>query len=125
MELREILRATAMEYARQVGMLIGHEPQYWVAEDVSMDCCCYGDVYFLTLTDMQIIVDHLDEWVKKYGSNEKVGETVCEWFDWCVEDACDTEGWWRNYPRINLLSWMRGLRPEQLKRTELDEQVKL
>lgn len=121
----EALRQIASTYAVQVGKLIDCDPQYWVAPDVSIDCCCFGDVYFLTLADMQIIIDHLDKWVEKYGSKEKVGETVREWFDWCVEDAVDDIGNYRNHPRINLLSWMNGLRPEQLKWTDLNELVSL
>lgn len=118
MELRETLRSVAKEYARQVGDIIEHEPQYWVAEHICVDCCCFGDIYFLTLEDMQIIVDHLDEWVRNYGTREKVGETVCAWFDWSVDDAIDDNGDYRKQPRINLWSWMKGLRPEQLKRDE-------
>ena len=124
--IKQTLRQIAGTYAAKAGEVIGYEPQYWVAEDVSIDCCCYGDTYFLTLEDMQIIIDHLDKWIERYGSKEKVGETIRAWFDWCIDDAVDEMGNYRDRPRINLLSWLNGLRPEQLKRrSDIDEIVSM
>ena len=114
--LKDRLWAVANEYAEQVADLLGLSVEYWVAEDVSVSCCCLGDVEFLDLEEMQIIIDHLDRWVEKYGSKEKVGETVLEWLQWCLENAYDAErDRWRNHPRINLWSWLNGLRPEDIK----------
>ena len=123
--IKQTLRQIAGTYAVKAGEVIGYEPQYWVAEDVSIDCCCYGDTYFLTLEDMQIIIDHLDKWIERYGSKEKVGETVKAWFDWCIDDAVDEMGNYRDHPRINLWSWLNGLRPEQLRWTDLEELTSL
>ena len=115
--LHEMIWACAKKYAQRVGEIIERKPEYWVAEELSISTCCFGDVYFLDLDEMMIIVDHLDKWIKNYGSQEKVGETVIDWFEWCLEDAVDpATGEWRNHNRINLNSWLMGLRPEQLKR---------
>lgn len=124
--LRDKLEKIAGEYASKVGKLLNYKPEFWVGPSVSIDCCCYGDVYFLSLAEMQVIIDHMDEWQKKYGSDEKVGETVIGWLDFVNDDNWDEEhGLWRDGPRINLWSWLKGLRPEQLKWTEYDELLKL
>ena len=120
--LRNKLQKIAGEYASKVGKLLNYKPEFWVGPSVSIDCCCYGDVYFLSLAEMQVIIDHMDEWQKKYGSEEKVGETVIGWLNFVNDDNWDEEhGLWRDSPRINLWSWLKGLRPEQLKWTEDDE----
>lgn len=114
--LHDIIWVCAREYAKRTGKIIDREPQFWVAQDVAITTCCFGDVEFLSLEDMMVIVDHIDKWVAIYGSQEKVGEVVNEWIYWCLDDAIDpkTEEP-RSYSRINLYSWLKGLRPEQLK----------
>ena len=125
MNRKERMTAIANEYAKAVGNLIGYEPEYWVAQDVSIDVCCYGETYFFSLADMQIIVDHMDEWMRMYGTNEKVSEAVIAWIEYTVEDSVDENGLYRTCPRINLWSWLKGLRPEQLKWGDMDELTKL
>lgn len=125
-ELKDKLRSLADKYAKAVGKVIGYEPEYWVGSDINLDCCCYGDCYFLGLDEMQVIVDHLPGWIEKYGSQEKVGETVIAWMDWVIEDNVDEFGNYRNHPQINLWSWLTGLRPEQLnRRSDIDEIVSM
>ena len=125
-ELKDKLRPIAKEYGKAVGKVIGYEREYWVGSDINLDCCCYGDCYFLGLDEMQVIIDHLPGWIEKYGSQEKVGETVIAWMDWVIEDNVDEMGNYRNHPRINLWSWLKGLRPEQLnRRSDIDEIVSL
>jgi hypothetical protein len=115
--LKEKIWTCARKYAYETGKIIGMEPQFWVAEDISITTCCFGDVEFLNLDEMMVIVDHIDRWVEKYGSREKVGEVVCEWIHWCLNDAYDAEkDEWQSHPRINLWSWLKGMRPEMLKR---------
>ena len=126
MELKDKLRPIADKYAKAVGKVIGYKPEYWVGADISLDCCCYGDCYFLGLDEMQVIVDHMPGWIEKYGSQEKVGETVIAWMDWVIEDNVDEFGNYRNHPQINLWSWLKGLRPEQLnRRSDIDEIVSM
>lgn len=116
-KLSEKLRPVLREYARQVGQIIDMEPQFWVAEDMCMDVCCFGDTEYLDISDMQIIIDHLDEWVSRYGSKKAVGETILAWKEWYLDDMCTKtpEGTLLPFPRINLWSWLKGLRPEQIK----------
>ena len=114
--LKDRLWVVAKEYAERVAGILGMSVEFWVAEDVSVSNCCFGDVEFLNLEEMQIIVDHLDRWVEKYGSEEMVGETVLDWLRLCLENAYDAEkDEWRDHPRINLWSWLKGLRPEDIK----------
>ena len=126
MELKDKLRPIADKYAKAVGKVIGYEPEYWVGPDINLDCCCYGDCYFLGFDEMQVIIDHLPGWIEKYGSQEKVGETVIAWMDWVIEDNVDEFGNYRNHPQINLWSWLKGLRPEHLNRqSDIDEIVSM
>jgi hypothetical protein len=99
-------------------------PQFWVAEDIAITTCCFGDVEFLNLDEMMVIVDHIDKWIEKYGSRKKVGEVVFEWIHWCLDDTVDPETQeWRNHPRINLWSWLSGLRPEMLERNNQNQSI--
>jgi hypothetical protein len=100
--MKEQLRAVAKEYARQFGKIIGIEPDYWTGGDLSLGSCLFGD-YFFVLNDMQIVVDNLDKWVKKYGTVEKVGNEVIEWIEFVTEH-------YPRQPRINLYAWMDGYR---------------
>jgi len=121
-ELKEKLWPLAKEYARQVGEVIDLEPEDWVGEDISCDICCYGDTIFLTLEDMQVIIDHLPKWIENYGSKEAVGQEIRDWLCWIFDDAYDAdENKYRHHVRINLYNWLSGLRPNMLKRTIADD----
>lgn len=100
MNMKEQLRAVAKEYARQFGQIIGIKPDYWVGGDISLGPCVYAD-YFFDLDDIQVVVDNLERWVKKYGTIEKVGEKVIEWHDWIIG---------KNY-RLGLYAWLDGRIP--------------
>ena len=114
--LKDRLWAVANEYARLTAEVLGMDVEFWVAEDICVSCCCFSDIHFLSLEEMQIIVDFLDKWIAKYGSKEKVGEVVSDWLYWCIEDNFDKEtDSYRKHHRINLISWLKGLRPEDLK----------
>ena len=102
MTMKEQLRAVAKEYARQFGKIIGIEPAYWVGEDMSVGACAFGDYYF-NLYDMQEVIDHLDDWVKEYGTIEKVGAEVLGWHDWLIEHEF----------RSGLYAWLDGHRPDK------------
>ena len=107
----------ANEYARLTSEVLDIDVEFWVADDICVSCCCFGDILFLNLEDMQIIMDHLDKWIAHYGSKEEVGEAVMSWHYWCIDDGFDEEkNESRSHPRINLYSWLKGLRPEDLKR---------
>lgn len=124
--LKEKLRLIAGNYASKVADILDCRIEYWVADDVSVSTCCFGDTWFLDFEDMQVIVDHLDRWLEKYVSRDNVGEVVKQWMDYTIEDNWDEEHcMWRNHPRINLWSWLNGLRPDQIKWTDTDELVKL
>lgn len=120
--LKQTLWKVATEYAMKVGELIELEPEYWVADNISVDCCCFGDVWFLTLEEMQVIIDHLPKWLERYGNRKAVAQEITDWLDWCLEDGYDPDrDQYRRHARINLWSWLSGLRPSDLKVTVDDE----
>ncbi len=120
--LKQTLWQVATEYAMKVGELLELEPEFWVAEDISVDCCCFGDVWFLTLEEMQVIIDHLPKWLDRYGNRKAVAQEVTDWLDWSIEDGYDPDrDQYRRHARINLWSWLKGLRPADLKVTTDDE----
>lgn len=120
--LKETLWKVAQEYAMKVGDLLEQEPEFWVAEDISVDCCCYGDVWFLTLEEMQVIIDHMPKWIERYGNRKAVAQEITDWLDWTIEDNYDPDrDQYRRHARINLWSWLSGLRPSDLKTTIDDE----
>ena len=120
--LKQTLWKVATEYAMKVGELIEQEPEYWVAEDISVDCCCFGDVWFLTLEEMQVIIDHMPKWLERYGNRKAVAQEITDWLDWSIEDGYDPDrDQYRRHARINLWSWLKGLRPADLKVTVDDE----
>ena len=120
--LKQTLWKVATEYAMKVGELIEQEPEYWVAEDISVDCCCFGDVWFLTLEEMQVIIDHMPRWLERYGNRKAVAQEITDWLDWSIEDGYDPDrDKYRRHARINLWSWLSGLRPADLKVTVDDE----
>ena len=120
--LKQTLWKVATEYARQVGELLEQEPEYWVADNISVDCCCFGDVWFLTLEEMQVIIDHLPKWLERYGNRKAVAQEITDWLDWSIEDGYDPDrDQYRRHARINLWSWLSGLRPSDLKPTIDDE----
>ena len=120
--LKQTLWKVATEYAMKVGELIEQEPEFWVAEDISVDCCCFGDVWFLTLEEMQVIIDHMPKWLERYGNRKAVAQEITDWLDWTIEDGYDPDrDQYRRHARINLWSWLSGLRPADLKVTVDDE----
>jgi hypothetical protein len=110
--LHDRLKAIADEYAAQMGDVIGCELQYWVADGMCIDIADFGDNYFFSLAEMQEVIDHLPRWIERYGTKEEVGEVVREYMDTLVENEDKT--FENGHPRINLWSWMKGLRWESL-----------
>ena len=120
--LKDTLWKVATEYAMKVGELIEQEPEYWVGDNISVDCCCFGDVWFLTLEEMQVIIDHLPKWLERYGNRKAVAQEITDWLDWSIADGYDPDrDQYRRHARINLWSWLKGLRPADLKVTVDDE----
>ena len=121
-QLKDTLWQVATEYAMKVGELIEHEPEFWVTKNISVDCCCFGDVWFLTLEEMQVIIDHMPKWLERYGNRKAVAQEITDWLDWSIEDGYDPDrDQYRRHARINLWSWLSGLRPADLKVTVDDE----
>lgn len=115
MKLKEIYLSIANEYARQFGQIIELDKEFWTGPRPGHHAQ-FGDYYVFTLEEMSLIVDELDKWVKKYESRREVGRTVIEWFDRSVAEHERTK---HQYPRINLQSYMNGLRYEELNKNKV------
>lgn len=98
MSLKERLYEIALEYSKKVSELLGVQEGYWVAKDICINVCDFGDTMFLSLSNMQVIVEHYDKWLEKYGDKEKVTDRVLSWFDYYI-----------TYPDpVNLYYWMNN-----------------
>jgi hypothetical protein len=109
--LQEELRAIVLEYTRQTAELLdrSYADCYWVGTDDhnngTYGVCDMGDCTFLTLEEMQVIIDELPRWVKQYGSRDGVREEVESWLEWSLREENIRNG----SPRINLEHWLAGV----------------
>lgn len=109
--LNEQLRAIVLEYTRQTAELLdrSYADCYWVGTDDhnngTYGVCDLGDCTFLTLEEMQVIIDELPRWVKQYGSRDGVREEVESWLEWSLREENIRNG----SPRINLEHWLAGV----------------
>ena len=121
--LKETAWSVAKEYARQVAELLDLNPQdcYWVGSDnderKTIDICDMGTgTLFLTLDEIQTIIDRLPEWIARYGSREAVADEINDWNEWWLQDATDiTEAARQRIihtlrPRLCLRDWLSGTR---------------
>lgn len=98
------------EYTRRVADLMdcSHKDCHWIGTDDNgngiFSVCDFGDTTFLTLEQMQVIIDRLPEWEARYGSREAVAQEVYDWLEWSLEEENLTDG----HPRINLEHWLMG-----------------
>ena len=121
--LKEHLWKAVNEYTRQVAELLecDYSDCHWVGTDDegrgTFTICDFGDITFLTLDQMQTIIDRLPEWEERYGSRRAVAEEVREWLEWSIEEQNLTNG----HPRINLEHWLMGCPREKPEPTIYDE----
>jgi len=116
-QLQSQFIAVANEYARQFSQIIGYNREFWVGP-FDGHHACFGDNYFFSLEEMSIVVDLIDKWVKNYGSREKVGDAVTEWFDYYTDIDHFEERCPNGFPSINLFSWLKGARPSLTNKTK-------
>ena len=109
MKLKEQFLACATEYARQFGDIIGVERDMWIGP-VEGHCALFSDYSAYTLEEMAVVVDSIDHWSRKLGGKDIVGKTAREWNMWATGSTEAGE-----HPKINLCSWLRGLRPKDIK----------
>jgi len=111
-KLQDELRSVVMEYTRQTAQLLERDVRdcHWVgtndANEGVYTICDLGDITFLTLDQMQVIIDQLPDWEHRYGSREAVAKVINEWLEWSIED-CNIEN---GHAHINLKHWLMGLR---------------
>lgn len=125
-KLTQQKRSVMNEYAMQVAALMGFPKDFsWIAdihETSDLDALEIGEgAYYLSWTDLQVIIDNLDKWIEKYGSREAVAERITAWNDWWLEDysehnSCTIVDIWESKkqrflcmcPRICLEAWLMG-----------------
>lgn len=109
------MRDVALEYMRKVADLLGRDSRdcHWVGTDDNergiYTICDMGDITFLTLDQMQVIIDRLPEWLARYGTIDGVAQEINDWLEWSIKE----ENWLDNHPRINLEHWLMGCPREQ------------
>lgn len=114
--LQSQLRDVALDYMKQVAKLLNRDPRdcHWVGTDDHergiYTICDLGDITFLTLDQMQVIIDRLPEWLARYGSREAVAQEIDDWMEWSIKE----ENWLDGHPRINLEHWLMGCPRERL-----------
>lgn len=114
-KLHDQLWSAAREYARQFGDIIGQEVEYCVDSQPS-GLWCYGDSYYFSLEDIQMVVDHIDKFVSRYGSREAVGQEIKDWVEWWLDDLTGetidelvmARVTHQLRPNINLEAWLAG-----------------
>ena len=113
--LSEKPRNVALEYMRKVADLLGRDSRdcHWVGTDDN-ECgiytiCDFGDITFLTLDQMQVIIDRMPEWLARYGNRKAVAQEITDWMEWSIKE----ENWLDGHPRINLEHWLMGCPREQ------------
>ncbi len=114
MELKDTMRSVAKEYARQFGLIIGCET-FDYGPTGTYDLCQFEniDTMIFTFSEIQHVVDNLDNLIAKYGTKEEVGKQIKEWQDWAFSHDCLRVDKGHRYvvvfPRINLRSWLMGM----------------
>jgi len=120
---REKLWPVVQEYTRQVAKLLNVNYRYchWIGTDDkgkgTFTVCDLGDTTFLTLEQMQVIIDRLPEWEQRYGSRGAVAGEVERWCEWAIEERNLIDG----HPRINLEHWLMGCPREKPEPSIYDE----
>ena len=115
-DLKEKMHDVAMEYMMKVADLIGRDSRdcHWVGTDDDnrgiYTVCDFGDITFLTLDQMQVIIDRLPEWLKRYKTTEGVAQEIDDWMEWSIKEENMLDG----HPRINLEHWLMGCPHERL-----------
>jgi hypothetical protein len=137
-KLNQKLWSIVNEYTRQVAELLDCSEWHWIGTDDDgvepASVCDFDGAYFLSLEDMQIIVDRLDEWVGKYGNKDAVADKVRGWFEWYLDDHDEKDSavqivenrrgrYLRTYPRINLKHWLMGCQPPDKYEPSLHEHL--
>ena len=123
--LQSQLRDVALGYMKQVADLLGRDPRgcHWVGTDDHergiYTICDLGDITFLTLDQMQVIIDRLPDWLRRYKTTEAVAQEIDDWMEWSIQEENMLDG----HPRINLEHWLMGCPREPKTDTTIDKEI--
>lgn len=139
-KLKEQLWPVVKEYTRQVVELMEASEAHWIGTDDDgkgeYEMLDLDSEWFLSFGNVQLIIDRMDEWVKRYGSKEAVAQEIRDWQNWWLEEIDMTDGLlelWesrgqrglRTYPCINLEHWLMGCPREVSKRNDPDDELRV
>lgn len=134
-KLSEQLWPIVKEYTRQVAEIMQCREWHWIGTNddgaAPVEVLELDGYYFLSWQDIQIIVDRIDEWVKRYVSKEGVAEEVQAWQNWWLGDDNNPhpilevwesrrERYFHTAPYITLEHWLMGCPREKREQTPRD-----
>ena len=135
-KLSEQLWPIVKEYTRQVAEIMQCREWHWIGTnddgEAPAEVLDLDGYYFLSWQDIQIIVDRIDEWVRRYVSKEGVAEEVQAWQNWWlglpdddmhpILDVWESrrERYFRTAPYITLEHWLMGCPREKREKTPHD-----
>ena len=135
-KLSEQLWPIVKEYTRQVAEIMQCREWHWIGTnddgDAPAEVLELDGYYFLSWEDIQIIVNRIDEWVKRYVSKEGVAEEVQAWQNWWlglpdddmhpILDVWESrrERYFHTAPYITLEHWLMGCPREKREQTPRD-----
>ena len=125
---------TLNQYAQLFGQIIGAEEDCWRwigdgLKESTFSVLEVGESYYFDFSNVQLVVDRLEEWLERYGNLHGVAYEVLEWHEWTLRQVHEDEGYpaaidvfeWkferfmRTRPAINLESWLMGC-PREIKK---------
>lgn len=140
MKLKEQLWPVMKEYTRQVVELMEASEWHWIGTDDDgkgeYEMLDLDSEWFLSFGNVQLIIDRMDEWVKRYGSKEAVAQEIRDWQNWWLDGTDSTEHLlelWENrkqrglrtYPWINLEHWLMGCPRDVKKTADPDDELRV
>lgn len=131
--LKEQLWPLVKEYTRQVKDIMCCSDAHWIGTDDNgsgpADILDLDGYFFLSWSEVQMLVDRYDEWKARYTA-DGVREEVEAWQQWFLDNMEEhsalelwesrRERYLRTYPRINLEHWLMGCPRDMPKQSEHD-----
>lgn len=133
---------TLNQYAKLFAQIIGVEDDCWRwigdgVKDSTFSVLGVDESYFFDFSDVQLVVDRLQEWLDRYRTLHGVAYEVMEWHEWALSNVHEDEGYpaaidvfeWkferfmRTRPAISLESWLMGCPREVTKDIRHEERI--
>lgn len=113
--VRHKMYDASVAYVKMFCRIMDYDPTYASYVGVKPDPFGVVEVcdQMWSMTDMFYVISRLEHWVEVYGSIENVREVAQDWYWWSIGES---EKWPRKEDdkKINLDSWLMGLRPADI-----------